>query len=101
MKVYTSVIVLLIHLIHMIVIFSINPYKMSLKVHTIGMLINNAIYLVFLVLINFINYMTKMQPAIAMFFGYAMIAFCLASIIVTIIRLYYELRYGRELEMQL
>jgi hypothetical protein len=100
-KVYTSIIVLVIQAIHMIVIFCINPYKMSLKVHTIGMLLNNFIYLVFLIIINFINYMQKMQPAIAMFFGYAMIAFCFVSIVITIIRLYYELRYGRELEMQL
>jgi hypothetical protein len=57
MKVYSSVIVILIQIIHMIVIFCINPYKMSLKVHTIGMLLNNFIYLAFLVIINFINYM--------------------------------------------
>ena len=101
MKVYTSVIVLLIQAIHMIVIFCIKPYKMSLKVHTIGMFLNNAIYLVFLIIINFINYMPTMQPSIAMYFGYAMIAFCIVSIIITIVRLYYELRYGRELEMQL
>jgi hypothetical protein len=101
MKVYTSVIVLLLQVVHMIVVFSINPYKMSLKVHTIGMLINNSIYLAFLVIINLINYLDKLEPKIAIFFGYGMIAFCVASIVVTVIRLYYELRYGRELEIQL
>jgi len=54
--IYCSCIVLVIQIIHMLVIFVINPYKKSLKVHIIGMMLNNGIYLMFIIFINVINY---------------------------------------------
>jgi len=56
-KIYCSAIVLGIQLVHLIVVIIINPYKQSLKIHTVGMILNNLFYLVFLVVINFINYL--------------------------------------------
>jgi len=96
-KIYGSTIVLIIQIIHIINIFLINPYKQCLKVHTIGMMLNNAIYLVFLIIINFINYFDEINQTLMILLGYGMSTCCGISIIITIIRLYYELRYGRAL----
>lgn len=47
---------LAIQVIHMGVIFVINPYKKPLKLHIIGLMLNNGIYLMFIIFINLINY---------------------------------------------
>jgi hypothetical protein len=52
-----SVFVLIYQLIFLLIInFKINPYKNSLKIHRIALLIQHMIYLLFLVLINLINF---------------------------------------------
>ena len=99
--VYCSSIVLGLHLIFMVIIIVLNPYRYSLKVHTIGMVINNAIYLTFLIVVNFINYLDSIHHDISLLLGYTMLGLCCLSIIFSIIRLYYELRYGRKLEDKL
>ncbi len=81
----------------MVIIIVLNPYKYSLKVHTIGMITNHVIYLVFLIVVNIINYVDSINHDISLLFGYTMLGLYCLSIIFSIISLYYELRYGREL----
>jgi hypothetical protein len=52
-----SAVVTFIHIIYFLLInFKINPYKDSLKIHKIGLILQHLIYLLFLILINLINY---------------------------------------------
>jgi hypothetical protein len=93
--IYCSAISLTVHLIHILYVYRTDPYKQSLKIHTIGMIFNNIIYLIYIIIINVINYSDDIYPEVTLFLGYGMIFGCSISIILTIIRLYYELRYGK------
>lgn len=55
-KIYPSAIATLIHLGYIVILSKINPYKMSLRVHSVGLFINQIIYLIFLAFVNMINY---------------------------------------------
>lgn len=57
-----SVIALIIHVAYMIVLFIVNPYQMSLHVHTVGLWICQISYLLFLVFINVVNLTHKFNP---------------------------------------
>jgi len=59
--IYCSVIVMIVQLAHLIIIYFINPYQQSLKVHTFGMMFSNAILLIWLVAINLINYLDEIN----------------------------------------
>jgi hypothetical protein len=52
-----SVIVLLIHLVYVGVLAYINPYKMSLRIHSVGLFTCQGVYGIFLVFINIINFL--------------------------------------------
>lgn len=52
-----SVIVLLIHLIYVCMLAYINPYKLSLRIHTVGLFTCQGVYGMFLVFINIINFL--------------------------------------------
>jgi hypothetical protein len=93
--IYCSVVVLFIHIAHIIYLFVIDPYKQSLKVHTVGIMFNNFLYLIFLITINFINYSEDIHPDATLGLGYATIVCCFLSILITLVRLYYELKYGK------
>ncbi len=55
--IHMSIIVIFIQLVYILLInLKINPYKNSLKVHQIGLLLQQLIYFVFLIQINLINY---------------------------------------------
>jgi hypothetical protein len=64
----------------------------------VGMITNHVIYLVFLIVINAVNYIDSIHHDISLLFGYTMLGLCVLSILISIIRLYYELRYGKKLE---
>lgn len=51
-----SVIVLITHGIYIIALGLLNPYKMSLRVHTVGLWLCQIVYFIFLVFINLINF---------------------------------------------
>lgn len=55
MAVPASAIALIIHLLYMLVVFKINPYKLSLRIHTVSLWLCQFLYLMFLVFINIIN----------------------------------------------
>lgn len=95
--IYCSVVVLVIQMVHMVCLYLIDPYKQSLKVHSVGIIFNNIVYFIFLVIINVINYTDDIHKDLALGLGYGIIVLGSISIIITIVRLYYELRYGKEL----
>ena len=51
-----SLFVLFVHILYMFVLCKLDPYQMSLKVHTIGLWLCQIVYLIFLLFINFINF---------------------------------------------
>ena len=93
--IYCSAVVLALQTIHMVCLYLIDPYKQSLRVHSIGIIFNNVLYFALLVIINVINYTEEIHRDITLGLGYGVIIFGSISIIITIVRLYYELKYGK------
>jgi hypothetical protein len=92
-----SLIALCIHFVYIGVLIWINPYKMSLRIHTVGLFTCQGIYGIFLIFINMINFMSEVIE-----FGVLMVAYiilCCSGFIIlfTIVRLYYEYKFGEEL----
>ncbi len=88
-----SLIVLLFHLGYMTVLLWINPYQKSLRIHSFGLALNHFTYLFFLFFVNVTNFV-DLSDIISLIFVYAILFFCVVLIVFTIIRLYYEYRYG-------
>jgi hypothetical protein len=59
--VYFSAIALAVHIVFMLVLIKIKPYKQSLKVHTVTLFINNGVVLAFLIVINLLNYLEDLD----------------------------------------
>lgn len=89
-----SIFVLIVHVCYMFILLNLNPYQMSLKVHTIGLWLCQLVYLIFLLFINLINFVENISEIVVLCLGYLVLVFCVAIIIFTIIRLYYEYRFG-------
>lgn len=81
----------------MIALWKIDPYKQSLKVHKISLFVNNSIVLVFLIGINFVNYISDLNELIILILAIFINAGSFLSVGLAFVRLYYELKYGREL----
>ena len=99
--IYTSAIALFIHVVFIIILLFIHPYRQSLRVHSFTLIFNQLIYLGFLIVINLINYLEKLNEMVILMLAYFVCFCCACSIIMTGVRLYYELRYGEELEIQI
>ena len=93
-----SILVLLLQVIYTIALVVIHPYRQSLRVHTITLLINQCVYIVFLTFINLINMVEEMNETLVIMMGYFISGCCGFLMVLTAIRLYYELRYGEALE---
>lgn len=100
-KVPMSLLVLSLQVFYTITLIAIHPYKQSLKVHTITLLINQALLIAFLVVINFINLFPDMDEMLIIMMGYFLTGCCGLLILLTVIRLYFELRYGEELDKKI
>jgi hypothetical protein len=96
-----SVLVLLLQIIYIIALLIIHPYKQSLRVHSITLLINQCVYLVFLIFINLINFVKDIDEILVLMMGYFITGCCGVLVLLTAVRLYYELRYGEALEKQI
>jgi amino acid transporter len=96
-----SVLVLLLEIIYIIALLMIHPYKQSLRVHSITLLINQCVYLVFLIFINLINFVKGIDEILVLMMGYFITGCCGVLVLLTAVRLYYELRYGEALEKQI
>lgn len=79
----------------------IDPYRQSLSIHKVGLIISNVLFFVYLAVINLINYVKNLDNLIILLLGYVITFGCGLVIIMTLVRLYYELRYGEKLEKQI
>lgn len=96
-----SVIVLLVHFIYIGVLAYINPYKMTLRIHTVGLFTCQGVYGMFLIFINIINFLPLMHDLMVIGMVYGVFGLSLIMIIMTVVRLYYEYRYGVNLEKEI
>ena len=92
-----SVIVLVIHAIYAFSLLLIQPYKQSLRIHAFTLYMNQVLYGVFLIVINFINLLSQLNELIILYIGYAITVWVAFLILMTFVRLYYEIRYGEAL----
>jgi hypothetical protein len=99
MNIPMSVIALIVHLVYVVLIFYIYPYKMSLTIHSIGLFTCLVLYGLFLLFINVINFVDKVDEISVLIMGYFMLGGCALIIVLAIVRLYYEYRYGEALEI--
>jgi hypothetical protein len=96
-----SVFVLALQIIYTIALIVIHPYKQSLRVHSITLLINQMVFIVFLVFINLINLIKDMNELLIIILGYFITGCCGFLMILTGVRLYYELRFGEAMEKKI
>ena len=100
-KLYTipiSVVCLVVHTFYFIVLIVIRPYKKALRVHSVALYFNQFVFFVFLVVINVINFIDAIDDFIVLCLGYFVIGCCYLLILLSMVRLYYEIRYGEALE---
>ena len=96
-----SLFVLIVHIAYMVLIKAIDPYKQSLNVHKYGLFLCQFTYLLFLIVINFINFVGIKVELISLVIVYLIFGLCVFIIVFTVVRLYYEYRYGAELEKKI
>ncbi len=89
-----SAVMLLAQILFIIIIISINPYRQSLRIHTVTLLINHGVYTIFLVVLNIINFVEKVDEIIILGMGYLIMVSCFVVMVLSIIRIYYQYRYG-------
>lgn len=94
-----SVLALIIHIFYVALLIYIKPYELSLTIHTVGLFTCNIIYLIFLLFINIINFVDDIPDMMTLIFGFLTLGAIVVIIGLTIVRLYYEYRYGEELEI--
>ncbi len=92
-----SALVLAFHSIYAISLLFIKPYKQSLRIHSFTLYINQLLYFCFLVVINLINFLDTLEEFILLCLGYGITGWVGILIILTFVRLYYEIRYGEAL----
>lgn len=95
--IYMSALCLVIQLVYTFIILKIQPYKQSLKVHAIALYLNQILYTIFLVFINLINFIGSISDFIILCAGYFVVGGSYLLILLTFVRLYYEIRYGEAL----
>lgn len=99
--IYFSVIVLAVHIVFMLALIKIKPYRQSLKVHTVTLFFNNGVVLVFLVVIYLLNYVEDLDEVFVLGFGFFLTGASGVILFLTFVRFYYDLRYGKELEQKI
>lgn len=96
-----SAIVLALHIIYAVSLLFIQPYKQSLRIHAFVLYMNQALYGAFLIVINLINFLSPVNELLILYIGYAITGWVSILIVLTFVRLYYEIRYGEALEKQI
>lgn len=96
-----SVICIAVHTFYFVFLIIIRPYKQALRIHSVALYFNQFLYFVFLVVINLINLVDFIDDFIVLCFGYFVVGCVYFMILLTIVRLYYEIRYGETLEKKI
>ena len=89
-----SAVMLLAQILFIIIIVWINPYRQSLRVHTLTLFVNHGVYTIFLVVLNLINFVKNVDEIIILGIGYFIMVSCFVVMILSVIRIYYQYRYG-------
>jgi len=89
-----SILILVLQVIYTLILVLIHPYRQSLRIHTVTLFINQGVYIVFLIAINLINLVNSLDEIFVLILGYFITGCCGMLMILTGVRLYYELRYG-------
>lgn len=92
-----SVVCLVVHTFYIVLLIIIRPYKQALRIHSVALYFNQSLYWVFLVVINLINLIDVIDDFLVLCFGYFLIGCVYLLILLTVVRLYYEIRYGQAL----
>ncbi len=100
-KIPMSMFVFVLQILYTIALVVVHPYRQSLRVHTVTLLINQVVYAVFLAFINLINMVDEIDEILVIMLGYFIKGCCGFLMILTGVRLYYELRYGEALEKKI
>lgn len=93
-----SVICLAIQIFYFILLVFIRPYKKALRMHSVALYFNQFLYCVFLIVINLINLIDIIDDFLVLCLGYFVVGCIYLLILLTVVRLYYEIRYGAALE---
>ncbi len=96
--IYFSVIALAVEIAFMLALIKIKPYRQSLKVHTVTLFFNNGVVLVFLIVINLLNYVKDLDEVYVLGLEFFFTGASGVVLFLTFVRFYYDLRYGKELE---
>jgi hypothetical protein len=96
-----SVLVLCVQVFYTFWLLLIHPYRQSLRVHSITLILNHVVYIVFLVVVNLINLVNEIDESLVLMLGFFIPGCCALLIILSVVRLYYELRYGEALEREI
>lgn len=96
-----SVICLTVHTFYVILLIRIQPYKQALRIHSVALYFNQFLYLMFLVVINLINLIDVIDDFLVLCLGYFVIGCVYLLILLSVVRIYYEIRYGETLENQI
>ena len=79
-----SLFVLAVQTAYTIALIAIHPYRQSLRVHTVTLLINQTVYIVFLVAINLINLVDSIDETLVLILGYFITGCCGLLIVLTV-----------------
>ncbi len=101
LKLPMSIFIFVLQILYTIALVIVHPYRQSLRVHTVTILINQAVYIIFLAFINLINLVDNIDEFLVIMMGYFITGCCGFLMLLTGVRLYYELRYGETLEKQI
>jgi hypothetical protein len=93
----SSSIVLGIHCLYTMIIMLIKPYENSLRIHAVGLYLSLILFMVYLVVINLLNLISYVDEFIIIGLGYLILGSVGILIVLTGVRLYYEIRYGEAL----
>lgn len=88
------ILVLILQIGFMVFLAWIKPYSNSLHVHTISLFTCHFVFLIFLIFINIVNVFRNIEETTVLLVGYFILGCCGIIIVLTIVRLYYEYRYG-------
>jgi hypothetical protein len=81
-------------LLYVIYIYRLRPYKQCVWIHSVGFIFNRFGYLLFLLFITIKNLIVNLNEIVMLGMCYFVIAVFSIMILLSIVRLYYDLRLG-------
>ncbi len=88
-------------LTYIVYLCKLKPYKQCLRIHSIGVIFNRAVFLSFLGFITLKNLVADINEVVMLGMCFLIVGSVLIMIVLSFIRLYYDLRFGEELEIKL